>query len=236
AAATQSGGSWLSVNPTTATAPSTVTVNISAAALSPGNYSGTVTITAAQGSGATNSPQVLAVSLVVGTPTITQNGVVNGASFSKDAVVSPGSIVSLFGTNLAAATAVAASTSLPTTLGGTQVLVNGAAVPLFFVSATQINFQMPPGIPGSTAQVIGVSNGISSPAVTVNLASAVPGIFTVVPGGSGQGAVLNQDSSVNSALNPASLGSVIQIFATGLGATNPTAVAGQPAGTSPVSV
>src|SRR5206468_248849 len=48
-----------------------------------------------------------------------------------------------------------------------------------------------------------------------------------------QGAILNQDSSPNSTENPARAGSVIQIFATGLGATNPPSITGQAGATSP---
>ena len=174
--------------------------------------------------------------MIVGAPTVNPNGVVNGASFSTEALVSPGSIASLFGTTLAAAAATATTIPLPTALGGAQVMVNGAAVPLFYVSPTQINFEMPPDLSGTTAQVVVASNGVSGPPATMNLAPAAVGIFTIGTGGSGQGAVLNQDSSVNSAQNPASVGSAISIYATGLGTTNPPAITGQPAGSSPLSV
>ena len=53
-----------------------------------------------------------------------------------------------------------------------------------------------------------------------------PGIFTLTASGRGQGAILNQDYSVNSAGNRAPKGSVVMIFGTGEGQTNPAGVDG----------
>ncbi len=228
ATATQSGGNWLAVSPSSGTAPSTLTVTVNSAALTAGSYTGSIVIAAATGANASNSPQTLAVTLLVGAPTVGDNGVVNGASFSKDAVVSPGSIASLFGTNLAKRSEAATSLPLPTTLAGSQVLVNNNPVPLFFVSAQQINFQMPADVTASTVSIAVSSDGLRGLSVQVKIAGEVPGIFTATPGGTGQGAVLNQDFTPNSDQSPAAAGSVVQIFATGLGATNPALVTGQP--------
>mgnify|MGYP001056354315 CR=1 FL=1 len=231
-ASTQSGGNWLAVSPTTGVAPSTLTVTVNSAALPAANYSGAVTIAALPSANATNSPQVLAVALAVGIPTINPNGVVNGASFSTDGLVSPGSIASLYGIDLAAGTAAAEKLPLPTKLAGTQVLVGDVPAPLFFVSPKQINFQVPVGILGTAAPITVVSGEIRGPSAQVKLAPEAPGIFTAPPGGTGQGAVLNQDSSLNSARNPAEAGSVIQIFATGLGLTDPAFATNQAGATA----
>ena len=65
------------------------------------------------------------------TPRLKEGGVVNGASFAPaPAPVSPGSIVSVFGENLANGTAGAESVPLPADLNGTQVLMNGIPAPL----------------------------------------------------------------------------------------------------------
>jgi uncharacterized protein (TIGR03437 family) len=45
----------------------------------------------------------------------------------------------------------------------------------------------------------------------------VPGIFSDNASGTGQGAILNQDLSLNSAANPAAPGDIIVIYATGQG-------------------
>lgn len=241
---TDSGGNWLSVSNIAGSAPATLFVTVSPTDLSQGTYTGKITIAA---SGATNSPQELSVTLAVGMPVINENGVVNGASFSSDgaeAVISSGSIASLFGLNLASDTAAATGLPLPRVLAGAQVLVNGTAVPLFYVSPTQINFQMPPGLSGSTAQVMVVADDVMGLEQTVRLAAESPGIFTINQQGSGQGAVLLANTDVIAAPNesisggmtqPAERGEVISIFCTGLGATNPPMQEGQPAGTSPLS-
>ncbi|MCZ6751903.1 MAG: hypothetical protein O7E51_08760 [Acidobacteria bacterium] len=231
--ATEPQGNWLAVSPATGVAPSTLTVSVNSAGLNAGTYTGSITITAVDN--ASNSPQVLPVELAVGVPSIGQNGVVNGASFSTEAVVSPGSISSLFGTNLATETVAAVELPLPRTLAGTQVLVNDVPAPLFFVSPFQINFQMPPDVSGTTAELVVVSAGVRGLPEPVSVSPERPGIFTAVSGGTGQGAVLNQDFTFNSSQNPAAAGSVIQVFATGLGATDPPSEPGEPAGASPLS-
>ncbi len=231
--ATRSGGSWLAVSPLTGVAPSQLTVSVSPGSLAVGVYNGTITITPTPGSNASNGPQAVAVTLAVGVPVINRGGIVNAASFARDAIVSSGSLVSLFGSNLAQGTEVAAAQPLPRTLAGTQVLVNDVAAPLFFVSPTQINFQMPVEALGVQVPVIVVAGGVRGLTEAAFVAPVAPGIFSATPGGTGQGAVLNQDFTLNSAQNPAHPGSVIQIFATGLGATNPPISTGQPGSSAP---
>src|SRR5260370_15184405 len=53
-------------------------------------------------------------------------------------------------------------------------------------------------------------------------------LFTI-PGSGGQGAILNQNGSVNSSANPADKGSVVSLFGTGAGQTNPPGLDGKPA-------
>ncbi len=68
-----------------------------------------------------------------------------------------------------------------------------------------------------------------APLGTLRIQQAAPGIFTLSANGQGQGAVLNQDNSLNFSTRAAGRGSVIQIFATGAGATTPPLLAGEPA-------
>jgi hypothetical protein len=83
-------------------------------------------------------------------PVIFPGGVVNAASYQAANTSSHvgvslqgGSIVSIFGTNLATSTETATTIQLPTQLGGTTVTAFGVAVHLFYASQDQINFQMP---------------------------------------------------------------------------------------------
>src|SRR5688572_17332326 len=80
------------------------------------------------------------------------NAVVNGASFSGGPIAS-GTIVSIFGTGLARTTVSAPGLPLPTTLDGTVVTINSQAIPLFFVSPTQINAQIPFRLQAGSAQL-----------------------------------------------------------------------------------
>ncbi len=232
---TPGGLGWLSVSPESGFTPGTVTVSVDASGLVPGDYLGTVIITPVlDPANLALVPVRLTVAEAVPTgPVIGEGGIVNGASFSDEALVSPGSIASLFGMNLAAATDVAAGLPLPTTLAGTEVLVNDTPAPLFFVSPLQINFQMPFEVTGTTVPIVVASDGVHGPEVMVQIAPAAPGIFTAVPGASGPGAILNEDFSPNSAENPAVAGSVVQIFATGLGVTDPPLATGQTGASSP---
>jgi uncharacterized protein (TIGR03437 family) len=155
----------------------------------------------------------------------------NGASFETDKNLAPGMIASIFplaatGTTVAATfgatTTANTSSTWPTTLGGVQLLFNGAAVPLDYVGPGQINFQVPNAAPttGSvSAQVVQASTGQIYGAGLLPMDSVSPGIFICGPstGTLRQACVLNQDFSVNSGTNAAARGSVIQIFATGEG-------------------
>jgi adhesin/invasin len=223
---TTSGGGWLGLSSVSGITGSVVNVFAGAAGLAPGAYQGSITFTAVD---SVNKTETIPVSLIVGPPYT----VVSGASFLAGPGLSPGMIAVLFGSNLTDIAALAPPGMLPTLLRNTQVLVNGVAAPLFYVSPTQINFQVPLGISGNTAQVVVATNGILGPAVTVNVAGEAPGIFTVAE--TGKGAILNQNSTLNSEGNPAQAGSVIQIFATGLGAVSPAVPAGQPAPVTPLS-
>ena len=160
-------------------------------------------------------------------PAIATGGIVSATTFNQS--ISAGSLVSLFGAHFSDSIASATSFPLPTYLGGTTVLANGTAVPLLYVSPTQINVQLPAGFTGALAIQV-VRGAVQSVAAPIIVAAEAPGILAI----SGtQGAILNADLSLNSAANPAAPGSVIQIFASGLGATNPPLAAGQAASSRP---
>ena len=89
-----------------------------------------------------------------------------------------GSLVSIFGTNLASTSSAATSVPLSTSLGGVKVTFNNIAAPLNYVSGGQINAQMPFELTGSsTAQVVVTNSGAASAPQTVQVASIAPGIF-----------------------------------------------------------
>lgn len=161
-------------------------------------------------------------------PTISAGGVVNGASFAPAPVpVAPGSIISIFGLNLAPTTLAATQTPLPAQLAGTSVTINGAPAPLFFVSPGQINAQLPfETAPGTATAVVTNAAGSSNP-LTFNVAASSVGIFQYLP--SNRAVVQNQDGSLNSPANPEARGNVIVVYLTGQGAVNPPVPTGEAA-------
>jgi uncharacterized protein (TIGR03437 family) len=148
--------------------------------------------------------------------------------------VAPGEIVVVFGAGLGPDTLVVATPSngyFPTTVGGTQVIINGKAAPLIYSSATAVAAIVPYSVYGLTsAQVSVLYQGKSSAITTLPVAPSAPGVFTANATGSGQAAVLNQDGTLNGPANPAPLGSVITLYATGEGQTSPAGVDGKLAG------
>jgi uncharacterized protein (TIGR03437 family) len=169
------------------------------------------------------------------TPTVVSGGVVNGASFAKGQAVSPGGLVSIFGTGLVSKLATADTIPLSNSLGGVTVTFAGLEAPILAVvpgvpgqSDDQINAQLPWEI-GSGTGVVNVivhttGNGTSAP-VDVNFAPSMPGIFSSFAGGQLYAiAVNNSDSSLvwpqglaASGSHPAKAGDVLIIYATGLG-------------------
>jgi uncharacterized protein (TIGR03437 family) len=167
-------------------------------------------------------------------PTLFTGGMVNGASFrpssGANGSVAPGTIVSIFGSDLASGTAVAQSTPLPTTLLDTTITFDGTPAPLFFVSPTQINAQVPWNVTlGSVA--VRVQRGfLEIPSQSFTLTAVSPGIFTTNQTGSGPAAILHAATfEAVTPANPAVPGERLAIFATGLGAVRPAVASGAPA-------
>src|SRR5580693_10547892 len=97
------------------------------------------------------------------TPQIFPGGVVNGVTYASGVAVAPGSIASIFGSDLAGTLAQADSVPLSTNLANVSVTMNGVPAPLFFVGPGQINVQvpwnvLPDGINAGLATVV-VSQG-----------------------------------------------------------------------------
>ncbi len=118
-------------------------------------------------------------------------GVVTSVSSTNGAAtLAPEAIASAFGANLATATQQASTVPLPTTLGGTSVFVTDAngvsrSADLFYVSPTQVNYEVPPGVAIGKASVAVSVNGDPAAFGTTTLAAVAPGLFTA--DGTGQG-------------------------------------------------
>jgi uncharacterized protein (TIGR03437 family) len=183
----------------------------------------------------------IAILLVAGTtavyaqaPAVSSGGVSNAANGLS--TVSPGSLVSIYGSNLAGGLAQADSIPLSTSLSNVSVTFNGVPAPLLFVSTGQINAQLPWNVLSSgttgTANVVVTRNNQASPAQTLSVGPFSPGIFAI-----GTIAVaINPDGSIAApagaipgiATTPAKIGDPggLVILCTGLGAVSPAATNG----------
>ncbi len=166
-------------------------------------------------------------------PVINTGGVVNGATFARS--VSPGSLISIFGRNLAER-ATAADLPLPEILGGACVTFNDTTLPLLSTSPTQINAQVPADtLPGNNAVVVhSVITGWNSDPLLVNVTRSAPGVFAF----DGNQAALfhGLDMLPVTRANPARRGEVLVLFGTGIPPDNPSLLPqGQPAPAEPLA-
>jgi len=114
---------------------------------------------------------------------------VSAASFNGPSLASA-EIVAAFGNNLADGEQVAAALPLPTQLGGTQVEVKDSAnieraAPLFFVSPTQVNYQIPPGTALGAATITIIKDHVAVGSGSAQIAAIAPGLFTANADGKG---------------------------------------------------
>ncbi|MGP8244659.1 MAG: BACON domain-containing protein [Bryobacteraceae bacterium] len=179
---------------------------------------GTLTFSVTQQAAPAPTPQIAAV----------DHSASYVSALGASGAVAPGEIVSLFGSSLGPSPGVsvqlaANGAAVTTSLGGAQVLFDGKAAPLIYASSTQVNAVVPFEVSGKTTMTVIYQQGTSA-ATILNVQAANPGIYTLDGSGSGPGAILNQDSSINGVARPAARGSVVQIYLTGGGVTNPPSI------------
>lgn len=182
----------------------------------------------------------LVIEVLSSTPVITS--LANAASFA-DIGCSPGAVSTLLGTGFVKSGDKAAETSpLPTELIGLSVQANGVALPVFYASENQVNFQCPDSSVGSSVALIVQSETGASTPLTTTTQFARPGIYSLNGSGRGQGAILISGTSNIATMptkglpsQPAPQGSSIVIYASGLGATTVPVAAGMPAPSDPLA-
>lgn len=241
-ALTPAGGTGLVQVKTGAGCPWTATSNVSwltitNVSVTSGNgfvaYSALANTSVARSGVLQIGPQTVTVTQqAVPAPVPQVTGVTSAASFAVGPV-SPGEIVSIFGSDLgpalpgAVATLNAAGTALSTSLGGTEVFFDGVAAALTFSSGGQVNAVVPYEVADKTTTQMTVAyGGATSAAQTLNVQATTPAVFWLGGTGPANGAILNQNNSLNGKANPEARGRVVQIFLTGGGVTNPASTDG----------
>jgi uncharacterized protein (TIGR03437 family) len=222
--------------------PTKIVVGLVNPPQTPGEYDGSFTVQLPGGS--VYAPVTLLVEPgPVAPPVVSQ--VVNAASGIAGSV-SPGEIVALRGYGVGAAAAgglrIEQDGLVATQINGLQVTFDGTPAPLIYTSANQTNLIVPYEVAARSSTVmrllyVRASGNLQTSAWVLPVVSSSPGVFTVDATGTGQAAVINEDGTVNSAMNPARRGSIVSIYATGEGQTSPGGVTGsiaQPGASHPV--
>ena len=238
-----SGGNWLTAELVAGT--NLVALTADAGSLAVGTYQASVSVASNAANGAVTVPVQLEV-LADGAPQASANGAVNNATFEGGEALAQGDLVAIFGARFSAGDPLSA-TSLPlaTQLGGTQVFVNDRAVPLFYSSFDQVNFQLPFDTPEGQALIRVDRNGQRGNTITADVRARVPRILRLGIGD--YGIIVNQDGTFpipatpGIASRPARVGDALVIYAIGLGATSPGVTSGaaspavEPLGRVPVT-
>ena len=164
-------------------------------------------------------------------PYIAPNGVLNAASYGGGAV-SPGELLVIYGEGFGppqlAPLRLNQAGLVDTLVGDTRVLFDGVPAPMIYAWSGQVSAVVPYGVAGRQSVSVEVEyRGTRTPPLQVPVAPAAPGIFSLDASGRGQGAILNQDLSLNGAANPAPPGSIVVLYVTGEGQTEPPGIDGK---------
>jgi uncharacterized protein (TIGR03437 family) len=209
---------------TTFVSASQLTAGVPAALIA---TAGTASVTVTGDGGLSNA---LPFTIALPVPATSTAGILNAASALP--AIAPGTLIAIYGSNLAAGTAQFSTTPLPVLLGTTSATINGTSAPLLYVSPGQVNAQVPYETAAGAAKMIVTSNGVSGAAVSFNVAATGPGVFTQQPGT--HVLALNlADGTLNASLTPAQPGQYVTAYLTGQGVVNPPATTGGVAPSSP---
>ncbi|HUB82347.1 MAG TPA: hypothetical protein VMB03_26300 [Bryobacteraceae bacterium] len=166
-----------------------------------------------------NVPHSITATLI-GAPTVSRRGIVNGAGTGTAVGVAPGSVASLYGEGLSAESAVAPENSLATTLAGVTIRIGDRTVPLYFASPSQINFQIPPDLPLGDHTVTLSSPGTSDSTSSLSVERNAPGLFSAVLDGQLYAMTMHEDGTPVTTAAPARQGELLTVYGTGFGPTD----------------
>ncbi|HTW67260.1 MAG TPA: hypothetical protein VME17_21720 [Bryobacteraceae bacterium] len=190
-----------------------------------GHWTGALSGSFPSGSVQLTSPQAVVAQMIT-IPYIAPAGILNGVGQTPSTAVAPGSIVSIFGQNLAPGVQVGPGNPLAQTLSGVTVTVNDSILPLMFVSPQQINAQLPSSLaPGD--YTLEVQNAGQSPiSGNFTVARDAPGLFFQTINSVDYAMALHPDGSLVSTASPAAAGETISLLGTGFGPYQQTVLDG----------
>jgi len=167
-------------------------------------------------------------------PVLTPHGTLHSFYPLVGGALAPGTIIQIYGQNLANLTAQPTTIPLPTTMNGTSVIVGGIPAPLYYVSAGQINAQLPFELNSSNSyQVLILANGALTTPDTIQLSPATPGMAAF-----SDSTLIAQhgDGSLVSQTSPAQAGEYLVAYLAGMGDTNNTPASGAASPVSPLAL
>ncbi len=214
--------SWLSVTPSSGVTPASLTLTVNPSGLSNGNYTASVPVSG-NGYGVP-----LPVQVQVGPPPAPT------PSINFPAMAAPGSLISLYGTNLTGS-AIQAAPPYPPQLGGAKVTIGGFAAPLLYIGPNQANIQVPFEVaPGETQLVF--NNALGTASSYLQIVPADPAFFFTTPlsGETPVPVILNQDGTLNTPTAPAQPGDYITLYMNGQGLLDHLLADGQAAPNAPL--
>jgi uncharacterized protein (TIGR03437 family) len=172
-------------------------------------------------------------------PTITPNGIVSSANPLGGSTGSPGALVTIYGANLAGAIQAASASPLPYTLGGVTVSIGNYIAPIYSITSTAINVQVPYEVAIRPVAVDVQFNGYTATS-SLAIFNVSPALFSMDESGSGQGAIRIANTAIIPApvgafpgSRPAAPGDYLELYCTGLGAVMPAVGDGAPPSSSP---
>jgi uncharacterized protein (TIGR03437 family) len=193
----------------------------------------TVTATAAAPGFSTSTAQATGQIAWNAAPFLTPGGAVHIYDPLIGGALAPGTILSIYGSNLAPAAVPNTAPSLGMTLGGTSVAIGGVLAPLYYVSPTQIDAELPVElVPGGQYEVIVNSAGALSTAGSIQVIAAAPGIAAFP---NGQIIAQHLDYSLVSSASPAKPGEYIVFYLAGLGLTDTSVADGAASPLNPLA-
>ena len=174
-------------------------------------------------------------------PTVAPGGTVNNLNPVAGAPLAPGTIAQVYGTGLASSPISTGGAPLPTNFNNTFALIGPHQAPLYFLSAGQVNIQIPYEL--TTTQqmpiVLSVNNALTLP-LKLNIVPATPGVLSnddgPTPPSIQNGAHIiaqhSADFSLVTSSHPAKPGEYLVMYLVGMGATNPSVASGAPSPSS----
>ena len=159
----------------------------------------------------TSATASITINVTAGTSAPSIAGLTNGGSFRQS--YAPGMVLTVFGSGLAPSTWSATTVPLPAQLAGVSATINGISAPLYYVSSSQLNIQIPFEVPVNSVVPLKITNNGQTTSSSLTVRPTAPGIFT-----DSTGALIPAKSA------PA--GQVISLYVTGQGPVSPSIATG----------